>query len=88
MNGTLDRPRLKAPQERSSPRADGPRSLRSRAWDGCRALSARLVALLRLWSARARDRDLMRHFTERDLRDIGLTRAQARWEIDKPFWRA
>jgi uncharacterized protein YjiS (DUF1127 family) len=50
-------------------------------------LLARLRATLRRWRRRARDRAELALFDERSLRDIGLSRAQARYEITKPFWR-
>lgn len=36
---------------------------------------------------RWRDRRLLEDMTERDLRDMGLTRQQVRREVEKPFWR-
>jgi uncharacterized protein YjiS (DUF1127 family) len=48
---------------------------------------ARLRATLRRWRRRMRDRAELAHFDERSLRDIGLSPAQARYEIKKPFWR-
>jgi uncharacterized protein YjiS (DUF1127 family) len=43
---------------------------------------------VRVWHDRARDRRMMRLLGERDLRDMGITRQQAEFEIDKPFWRS
>jgi uncharacterized protein YjiS (DUF1127 family) len=50
-------------------------------------LLARLGATLRRWRRRIRDRAELASFDERSLRDIGVSRAQARYEIEKPFWR-
>lgn len=40
-----------------------------------------------LWWHRARGRRALARMTDRQLRDIGLTRAQARHESAKPFWQ-
>lgn len=37
---------------------------------------------------RARERRQLMHLDARLLRDMGLTRAQARSEAEKPFWRS
>jgi uncharacterized protein YjiS (DUF1127 family) len=42
---------------------------------------------LSLWLRRLRERAELARFTERDLRDIGLTRADVDYEVGKPFWR-
>ncbi|HUA56786.1 MAG TPA: DUF1127 domain-containing protein [Candidatus Sulfotelmatobacter sp.] len=47
-----------------------------------------MLARLRGWQVRARQRREIAALTERDLRDIGLTRAQLQSELGKPFWRA
>lgn len=47
-----------------------------------------VVALLRTWRQRMRERDAMATLTERDLRDARLTRADVQAEMCKPFWRA
>lgn len=51
------------------------------------ALLDRAIARLRLWQSRARSRQELAKLSPRDLRDIGLTPAQAGFEVDKPFWR-
>ncbi|HUC65734.1 MAG TPA: DUF1127 domain-containing protein [Stellaceae bacterium] len=51
------------------------------------SLLARARATLRSWRRRIRDRAELARFDERSLRDIGVSPAQARYEIDKPFWR-
>jgi uncharacterized protein YjiS (DUF1127 family) len=47
-----------------------------------------IVATLRAWRRRARERAALAALDDRLLDDIGLTRAQARTEVDKPFWRS
>jgi uncharacterized protein YjiS (DUF1127 family) len=64
----------------------------------CRPLHARaeprrhtlqdFVALYQEWRRRARGRAELAALSDRELRDIGLTRYDARGEIGKPFWRA
>jgi uncharacterized protein YjiS (DUF1127 family) len=49
-------------------------------------LSAVRVAL-REWRRRRNGRLELARFNERMLRDIGLTRLDAEYEINKPFWR-
>ena len=50
-------------------------------------LLARLFDLLMTWSQRARERRELHAMSEHSLRDIGLSRADAAQEYDKPFWR-
>jgi uncharacterized protein YjiS (DUF1127 family) len=45
------------------------------------------VATLREWHRRSRDRAALASFDDRMLRDIGVTRVDALYEINKPFWR-
>jgi uncharacterized protein YjiS (DUF1127 family) len=40
-----------------------------------------------LWLRRLRERAELARFDERELRDLGLTRADADYELGKPFWR-
>jgi uncharacterized protein YjiS (DUF1127 family) len=47
-----------------------------------------LLALLRTWYLRTRQRQALVELDEHLLRDCGLTREQARREADKPFWMA
>ena len=49
---------------------------------------ARAVDLLLTWSERARQRRELLQFDDHLLQDIGLTRAEAIVETEKPFWRA
>jgi uncharacterized protein YjiS (DUF1127 family) len=44
-------------------------------------------AALREWHRRQNGRLDLARFDERMLRDIGLTRIDAEYEINKPFWR-
>src|SRR6516162_8947347 len=44
-------------------------------------------AVLREWRRRKNGRLELARFDERMLRDIGLTRVDADWAINKPFWR-
>jgi uncharacterized protein YjiS (DUF1127 family) len=46
-----------------------------------------LLRRLGEWRRRARERAELARFGSRDLRDIGLTPADAAYEINKPFWR-
>jgi len=43
--------------------------------------------ILREWRRRARDRSQLAQLDDRMLRDIGLTRADAEFLSNKPFWR-
>jgi len=45
------------------------------------------VATLREWRRRIREREELAQLDERMLKDIGLTRADARFLSNKPFWR-
>ena len=40
------------------------------------------------WRRRARSRAELAQMSDRDLRDIGITRAEVACESAKPFWRA
>lgn len=44
-------------------------------------------ALVRLWRLRVRERRMLARFSERDMRDLGLTRMDIVRECEKPFWR-
>ncbi|MGO8920525.1 MAG: DUF1127 domain-containing protein [Stellaceae bacterium] len=47
----------------------------------------RALARVGEWHRRARDRRTLLAMSERDLRDIGVTRCDAVREAEKPFWR-
>ncbi len=49
--------------------------------------AGRAVATVREWRRRGRERALLAQLDERMLRDIGLSRAEAEYMINKPFWR-
>lgn len=40
----------------------------------------------RAWRRRLQTRQALRHLSDEQLRDIGLSRAQARTEVERPFW--
>lgn len=42
---------------------------------------------VQIWFARYRQRQQLRQLSEFALKDIGVTRADALQEADKPFWR-
>ncbi|MGO8915057.1 MAG: DUF1127 domain-containing protein [Stellaceae bacterium] len=48
---------------------------------------ARLRHMVAAWWRRNRERGELARFDCRSLRDIGLTPAEATYEINKPFWR-
>jgi uncharacterized protein YjiS (DUF1127 family) len=41
-----------------------------------------------VWLHRANSRNELRNFSDRDLRDIGLSRSEAMREAVRPFWMA
>jgi uncharacterized protein YjiS (DUF1127 family) len=47
----------------------------------------KLVATLREWRQRSRERAELAALDDRMLKDIGLTRADAEFLSNKPFWR-
>jgi len=49
---------------------------------------ARGAATFRIWRDRTRQRSQLERLTDRDLRDIGISRLDAAGEFRKPFWRA
>ncbi len=49
---------------------------------------AKLVRLIGLLRRRAAERRALLAMSERDLRDIGITRLDAQREAAKPLWRA
>lgn len=51
------------------------------------ALLGTLGDTLRTWQTRARQRRELRSLDDEVLRDVGISRAQARFSADKPFWR-
>ena len=55
--------------------------------DGMRRQAARLGAPLAAMIERARQRQALAKLDDALLRDIGLTRAEARREAEKPIWK-
>jgi uncharacterized protein YjiS (DUF1127 family) len=51
------------------------------------ALMRAAVAVVRACHQRARQRGHLRRLSDRQLADIGITRADANHEAAKPFWR-
>jgi uncharacterized protein YjiS (DUF1127 family) len=49
--------------------------------------TARLLAQFKVWRRRMRERRALAELTDRDLLDIGATRADIQNELAKPFWR-
>jgi uncharacterized protein YjiS (DUF1127 family) len=47
----------------------------------------RVSALVSVWHRRARQRSELAGLSDRELRDLALTRGQADYEARKPFWR-
>jgi uncharacterized protein YjiS (DUF1127 family) len=66
---------------RSRPRHHTPVAALSDAWSN-------VAATLREWRRRAQDRAELARLDNRMLRDIGLTRCDAEFLSNKPFWRA
>jgi uncharacterized protein YjiS (DUF1127 family) len=65
-----------------------PRGLAGRGAEGPLARAAgRIATTVREWRQRIRDRARLAELDERMLKDIGLTRADAEFLINKPFWR-
>jgi len=46
-----------------------------------------VVAILREWRRRSRERAELAALDDRSLKDIGLTRADVEFLANKPFWR-
>jgi len=72
--------RLAAARPRPFAHVDGPQSAPRRLFI--------LYAALMEWLRRSRSRAVLARLTDRELRDVGLTRAEAERESGKPFWRA
>jgi uncharacterized protein YjiS (DUF1127 family) len=67
---------------------DAPSRLRRRAVRRpLRKALDRIVATLRAWRQRSRERAELARLHDRTLRDIGVTRCDVWHEINKPFWR-
>jgi uncharacterized protein YjiS (DUF1127 family) len=46
------------------------------------------VAAIDRWWRRSREREILTTMSDRELKDIGITRYDAQYEAHKPFWRA
>jgi uncharacterized protein YjiS (DUF1127 family) len=51
-------------------------------------LFPRFSSRFHLWISRWRQRDELTHWSDRDLRDVGLSWSDVVREAEKPFWRA
>jgi uncharacterized protein YjiS (DUF1127 family) len=49
---------------------------------------AQLSEVLHTWHQRYRTRQELAQWTERDLHDVGLSKSDIIFEMEKPFWRA
>jgi uncharacterized protein YjiS (DUF1127 family) len=47
----------------------------------------RVLATLQVWAKRIRDRRELARLDDRMLKDIGITRADALYASEKPFWK-
>ena len=59
-------------------------------WQPTRATFAvlrRVRAQWAVWAQRQRERAALASLDERGLQDIGISRAQAQFEAEQPFWR-
>jgi len=56
-------------------------------WRMGRVLALGAVDLVHVWRIRRHVRRVLKDFTDLELKDIGLSRTEARAEISKPFWR-
>jgi uncharacterized protein YjiS (DUF1127 family) len=74
-------PPRQLPARLGLPRGDHPR-VRLNRW------LATIGDLWRLWRRRAHERQQILRFTERELRDAGLTTGDVYRELATPFWRA
>ena len=63
-----------------------------RRWGGFVSLAGGMAVgladLLYLWQRRLREREFLMQMTTAQLKDIGLSRADALQEAEKPFWRS
>ena len=60
---------------------------RSGAWSAADSIAGRIGGTILLWLRRRRERRELLRLDDRTLRDIGLTRVDAEFLINKPFWR-
>ena len=67
--------------------AFAPMSMCEELWSTADGRLAAVVEQVLAWHDRARQRRRLAELSDHMLRDIGLTRADAWAEVDKPFWR-
>ena len=48
----------------------------------------RIGTVLHIWRERQQQRRELAHWSERDIRDAGLSQGEVLYEAGKPFWRA
>ena len=72
---------------RNAPAARLPGRWRGNTQGLAKRLALKAVTLLIVWQQRLEDREVLRLMNEARLRDIGVTRAEALCESEKPFWR-
>jgi len=77
---------------KNSPLAASLLNVRSTTWqplriDHWRIWTIAAVSTVILWLERGRSRRVLATLDDHQLRDIGVTRAEARLESAKPFWR-
>jgi len=56
-------------------------------WQQTGATAGRIIATLMAWLDRARERRALLSLSDLQLRDIGVSRAEADGEGGKPFWQ-
>ena len=56
-------------------------------WMTSSHLLARLTGMVATARQRSRDRAMLAMISDRDLRDIGVSRATVAFELNQPFWR-
>ena len=57
------------------------------ALDALNDMTRWVLATLRTWHRRSRERDELGRLNDRMLQDIGLTNAEREYLANKPFWR-
>ncbi|MEL0435557.1 DUF1127 domain-containing protein [Phycobacter sp. K97] len=50
-------------------------------------IAVQVAVLVTKWSLRHRSRKQLRHLSDAQLQDIGISRAEAHYEATLPFWR-
>ncbi len=55
---------------------------------GLASLPVRIFGLIEMWQARRKSRIALSRLTERELADIGISKSQAAFESNKPFWQS